>query len=243
MNNGAGRSNGGNTRNGRNSVNNRNSVLPTRAPPAGPRLPLSGSEETFTNATYGSRKGKGNNNCYSWAIDDYTNTGAHKLQPGNLSRANGELDLGSCDAVVSRAVADLTARKKGYFQRDPAAPCKNGYYKIMAFLAKDNDFHWYKQHRDALVTWPRGVRTVGELAARLGVDASQVYTPTHAPKPGDRVLIKNAGLWSHKQGFATGPLLKDACGQAISDPRAACRTYSKELDYKDFCGAMCVRRS
>lgn len=217
--------------------------LPTRGPAAGARrLPLSGSEETYSNATYGTRKGKGNNNCYSWAIDDYKNSGDYKLQPGNLSKAQGELNLGSCNAIVSRAVADLTAKHKGYFQPDAQAACKPGHYKVMAFLSKDNDFHWYKQHRDAIVTWPQGVKTVAELAARMGVKSSQVYTPTRDPKPGDRVLIKNAGLWSHKQGFATGPLLKDACDRAITDPRTACRTYSPELDYRDFCGAMCVKR-
>lgn len=219
---------------------NRESGLPAR-PLGAPahKLPLSGSEELFTNVTYGSRRGVDNNNCYGWAIGDYRNSGNRKLQPGNLSGARGDLNLGSCSAVVNRAAADLLGR--GY-RVDADTPCRKGHYKVMAFLAPNNDYHWYKQHRDVMVTWPEGARTIGDLAARLGVRPAQIYAPTASPQPGDRVLVKNANLWSHKQGFATGPLLKDACDKAITDPRKACRQYGSGLDYKQYCGALCVKK-
>ena len=204
-------------------------------------LPVSGSEEPFTDLTYGTARGRGNNNCYAYAIDTYRNSGGVKLQPGNLSRRsgnNGGMDLQSCDAITSRAMADL--RDRGY-----AAPadraCKKGYYKVMAFLAPGNDYHWYRQHKDALVRLTAEVPTVAALAAAMGVPASKVYAPSRSPRIGDVVLVKDAKLWSHKQGHATGPLLKDACGKAIRDPRAACRRYTEELDYTRFCGAMCVK--
>jgi hypothetical protein len=221
----------------------RNAVLPSRPPPppAAPRLPLSGSEELFSDVTYGSPRGKGNNNCYGWAIGDYRNSGGRKLQPGNLSGARGGMSLDTCAAVVARAAADLRAGGRGYTLASADAPCREGYYKVMSFLAKGADYHWYKQHRDALVRWPRGVTSAAQLAARLGVDPAQVYTPSATPRPGDVALIKDARLWSHKQGFATGPLLRDACDRAIRDPRRACRAYGGGLDYREFCGAMCVR--
>lgn len=212
--------------------------------PAGPgraaRLPVSGSEHVFTNATYGSRRGKDNNNCYAWAIDKYANSGGRKLQPGNLSGAKGDVNLSSCAAVTSRAAADLRDRAYGV---GPEKPCKKGYYKVMSFLAKDNDYHWYKQHKHLLVRWPADGRWkgLGDMAAALGVPQTSIYAPSVPPRSGDVLLVRNAGLWSHKQGFATGPLLRDACDKTITDPRKACRAYGGGLDYADFCGAMCVK--
>lgn len=214
--------------------------LPTRAANVStPTLPVSGSEEPFTDLVYGTPRGKGNNNCYAWAIGNYRNAGDRKLQPGNLSGPqNRDMDLGSCDAITSRAMADLKGR--GYAA--PAdTPCKRGYYKVMAFLAPGNDYHWYKQHKDALVRLTDDLPTVNALAKAMGVPASAVYSPSVSPRPGDVVLVKNAKVWSHKQGHATGPLLKDACNRSIRDPRTACRTYSPELDYTQYCGSMCVK--
>lgn len=215
------------------------SALPAGAG-RGPRLPVSGSEQVFTNATYGSRRGKGNNNCYAWAIDKYANSGNRKLQPGNMSGARGDVNLSSCAAVTSRAAADLRDRA---YKVAAEAPCKKGYYKVMSFLAKDNDYHWYKQHKHLLVRWPKDGRWKGldDMAAALGVPVASIYSPNQPPRAGDSLLVRNAGLWSHKQGLATGPLLRDACDKSISDPRKACRSYGGGLDYADFCGAMCVK--
>lgn len=213
--------------------------LPAR-PSESPGLPVSGSEDVYSNATYGLRRGKGNNNCYAWAIDDYKNSGGQKLQPGNLSGAAGDMNLSSCAALAARAAADLKGRS---YRVSPEVACRRGYYKVMAFLAKGTDYHWYKQHQHALVRWPTDGRwkSVADMAKALGVPPANVYAPRDPPRPGDAVIVRNAGLWSHKQGFATGPVLRDACDRAITDPRKACRSYGHGLDYKDFCGAMCVK--
>lgn len=202
-------------------------------------LPVSGSEEPFTDLTYGTPRGRGNNNCYAYAIDSYRNAGASKLQPGNLSLRNGAaMNLSSCDAITTRAMADL--KNRGY-AAPPESACKKGYYKVMAFLAPGNDYHWYRQHKDALVRLTTEVPTVAALARSMGVPSSRIYAPSARPRVGDVVLVKDAKLWSHKQGHATGPLLKDACGKAIRDPRVACKKYTEELNYTQFCGAMCVK--
>ncbi len=217
-------------------------ALPTSPPDANVRrMPLSGSETTYTNITYGTKRGIGNNNCYGWALDVYKNSGTRKLQPGNLSRAPGKMDLGSCDALTARTLQDLRRRTGGRAHAvDPDAPCAKGFYKIMGFLAPGRDYHWYRQHKDLMVRLTDRAATPTNVATSLGVEPSQVYSPTRRPRVGDMVLVKNSGLWSHKQGFATGPILKDACGKAIRDPRRACRAYTPELDYTRFCGAFCV---
>ena len=69
---------------------------------------------------------------------------------------------------------------------------------------------------------------------------ANIVTATQKPAPGHLVVIKRAGTFSHKQGLATGPLLRDAEGHTIPDPRFANRNYG-DLNYTTFCGAMCVR--
>lgn len=202
------------------------------------RMPLSGTESPYLNTTFGTRKGVGNNNCYGYAIDAFRETGEIKLQPGDLSGRTNHVNLSTCDDVVRRAAADL--RTRGYVAH-PNKACKRGHHKVMAFLAPREDYHWYKQHKDAVVKLSPAVPTVTKLAKVMGVAASKVYAPTASPRVGDTVLVKDSGVWSHKQGLATGPLLKDACGKVIKDPRKACRKYSSRLDYKQYCGTLCVK--
>lgn len=216
-------------------------VAARRRAAATPPLPLSGSEETFTDAVYGTEKGVKNNNCYAYALGRYANSGGVKLQPGNLSgagRARPALDLGSCRDLQRRVLQDSRAR--GVYAAPADAPCRAGFYKVMAFLDANNDYHWYKQHRDLLVSAPRDGATPSNVARNLDVPAGSVQAPAARLRRGDRVLVRGAGLWSHKQGFATGPLLKDACGAPIRDPRSACRDYGT-YNYRTFCGAFCVR--
>jgi hypothetical protein len=49
-------------------------------------------------------------------------------------------------------------------------------------------------------------------------------------------------LWSHKTGWAGGPLIVDASGHTISDPRKADRSYKPGFHYTKFCSAYGVRR-
>ena len=56
--------------------------------------------------------------------------------------------------------------------------------------------------------------------------------------PGRKLVIP-VNLFSHKQGWATGPLLKDSCGKLIKDPRKACRRYG--YNYSKYCSSFCVK--
>jgi hypothetical protein len=109
----------------------------------------------------------------------------------------------------------------------------------MAFLDPSTDYHWYRQHKDVLYKVQDG-NSLTAISRKMGVSPDKVMMAHKAPTPGQRVLVRNAGLWSHKQGFAGGPKLDDACGRTIKDPRRACRDYG-EYNYERFCGAYCVR--
>jgi len=68
-------------------------------------------------------------------------------------------------------------------------------------------------------------------------------TLTKAPKlvPG-KVIDFPVKLWSHKTGWAGGPLIVDASGNTITDPRKANRNYTPGYHYTTFCSAYAVRR-
>ena len=58
--------------------------------------------------------------------------------------------------------------------------------------------------------------------------------------PPGKVIQFPVKLWSHKQGWATGPVLVDAKGRTIRDPRRADKNYPG-LNYSRFCSAYCVK--
>jgi hypothetical protein len=60
-------------------------------------------------------------------------------------------------------------------------------------------------------------------------------------RPG-KVIEFPVKLWSHKTGWAGGPLIVDASGHTISDPRKADRCYKPGFHYTKFCSAYGVRR-
>jgi len=123
--------------------------------------------------------------------------------------------------------------------------CKKGYYKIMMFVSsgrpksyiRQGDFHFYKQHG------------VVEYKIKLGDTIKSVAAffkiPEYRIKKAGKFtvgnqLVFNANVFSHKRGWATGPLLGDANGKVIKDPRTASRKY-KELNYDKYCSSFCVK--
>lgn len=203
------------------------------------KLPTSGAEPLFSDLVYGTRRGIENNNCYAWALDHYRSSGGVKLQPGNLSRQTSDMNASSCAFLRDRALDDNM--KRGIYMADPGKACRRGYYKVMAFIDKGNDYHWYKQHGHVLYRVSDG-ETRDTIARDLDVPLASVVSPTASPRRGDLVFVRNANVFSHKQGFATGPLLRDAARKIIPDPRRANRNYGL-YNYRTPCGAMCVRNA
>lgn len=60
--------------------------------------------------------------------------------------------------------------------------------------------------------------------------------------PAGKVLDFPVALWSHKTGWAGGPLIVDASGKTITDPRKADRNYTPGFHYTKFCSAYIVKR-
>ena len=58
-------------------------------------------------------------------------------------------------------------------------------------------------------------------------------------KPG-RVIVFKAEFFSHKRGWATGPLVVGAKGKLIRDPRKISRAYPG-LNYDKYCSSFCVK--
>ena len=120
--------------------------------------------------------------------------------------------------------------------------CKKGYYKVMMFvtgkkkptLLNSGDFHFYKQH--GLVEYkPKEGDTKTSIAKFFKV------SPRKIPKVVVGKIMKiRVSVFSHKRGWATGPLLKDAKGKVIKDPRKANRNYGG-LNYNTYCSSFCVK--
>lgn len=201
------------------------------------KLPLSGSENRFTDLVWGSPQGVSGNNCYGYALGVYMDGGYRKLQPGELAgTARDDDDLTKCAVLKRRTLEDLG--KDGGYVVGPETACKKGYYKIMSVVDPGTDFHWYRQNGDMLIR-ADGKKTVANIAANAGISKNSVRAGANKPAECDAVLLENAGLWTHKRGLEE-LTDKDASGKFIADPRRADRNYGK-LRYDKYCNAFCVR--
>jgi hypothetical protein len=213
------------------------------------RLPTSGSEHRFTHRLWGSKVGIGNNNCMAYAFHDFEYYRDQKSTPGDRTgNSNNGHSYTHCRGIPQKVLGDNPGK---VYMVNPDKRCKQGYYKVMLFVApsppgayiRQGDFHWYKQHNTVEYKMKEG-DTVTSMARFFGVSRSVIQNALakrrlKAPKKG-RVIIFKANVWSHKRGWATEPLLVDAKGKAIFDPRRASRNY-EGLNYKKFCSAFCVK--
>lgn len=70
-----------------------------------------------------------------------------------------------------------------------------------------------------------------------------VTTGDSTPDSGDFHFYRHhrSGVWSHKRGWSTPPLLRDAKGKVVWDPVRANRNYG-DLNYKRYCSSFCVKK-
>ena len=208
------------------------------------RLPTSGSEALFVYDDWITNKGV--NNCYAYAVNDLRTYRARKSVPGNRSGlSNKHHTYTHCKGLTKRVISD---NPKNVYKTKASKPCKSGFYKIMMFTAKKpknsllsdpyGDFHFFKQHNEIRYKVKDG-DTAYSISKFFNVPISRIKK--HAPFIAGKKIQFKVNTWSHKMGWATGPLLTDSCGKTIKDPRKACKNYS--FNYKNYCSSMCVRKN
>lgn len=241
------------------------------------RLPLSGSEPKFSWEPWGSA-GQVHDNCYDYAFGSYSNRRSRKSVPGNRSGigSNG-LTFTTCKGITKRILSDNP--KGGAKLMSPHARCPEGYYKVMCFVAPQNDFgditgdfHFLKQvGRVRYKTRPndtvQGVAKFFHVNPATVLRAARISTAPLSPndgkisndtselhvldginrKVGNKIFLKPnriiefpVNLFAHKQGWAGGPLMIDASGKTIIDPRKANLNYHPGFHYTKFCSAWAV---
>jgi hypothetical protein len=147
-------------------------------------------------------------------------------------------DLGNCKPTKERIRQDLGALKSGY-EVNIEHPCARGYSKIALLLSRNRDYHLLRQDGDVLYPLENG-ETLKDVAKKFRVSERNVKILK--TKPINVVLIKKAGVWSHKRGLAYPPSLYDAKGKLIFDPRTSNFNYGPDLNYSEYCTAFCVKR-
>jgi hypothetical protein len=202
-------------------------------------LPLSGSEKKFTTRWWGAKKGVNNNNCYAYAVNDPENYRWQKSIPGDRSgMSNSYHNYTHCKGLPERVISDNPGK---VYKVNPVLRCKRGFFKIMMFTSPQGDFHFYKQHGVCEYKVQPG-DTLTKVSKFFRVPVERIRAAANKAggfKEGKRIVFK-VNLWSHKRGWATGPLLVDAKGKMIRDPRTASRNYPG-LNYSNFCSAFCVK--
>jgi LysM repeat protein len=149
----------------------------------------------------------------------------------------------NCKKLPQRVVADNP--KKVYIAK-AEEKCKPGHYKVMMFVAPGNpnnyfrqgDFHFYKQVNVVEYKLKKG-NTHEAIAKFFKVPVTRIKKVAPKIVPGKIIRFK-ANIFAHKRGWATGPLLTDAKGNVIIDPRKASRDYGS-LNYKTYCSSFCVK--
>ena len=134
------------------------------------------------------------------------------------------------------------------------------------------DFHWYKEISsirykirqgdtiEGLSKFFKVPQSVIRAALAKGRSSTNVNNGRVANKNSDlhvlsrysqlsgtkltpgKVIEFPVKLWSHKTGWAGGPLIVDASGHTISDPRKCDRNFTPGFHYTKFCSAYGVRR-
>ena len=199
------------------------------------KLPLSGSEIPFKIQPW--LKNYGSNNCYAYAVNDFASYRHQKSVPGARVSKNLPHSYTHCKGLLDRVIAD---NPRKVYKTNKNKACKKGYYKIMMVagngLFGSGDFHFYKQHGLVKHKVKPG-ETYKGIANHYNLPYHRVLK-SGPLKVGHFLNIK-INIWSHKRGWATGPLIRDACNRVLTDPSTACRKYS--INYKNYCGSLCIR--
>jgi len=95
---------------------------------------------------------------------------------------------------------------------------------------------------DGRIANSNNMRTLQSLNRNNEIARANVKNPNSGSIAPGVVLQFKVNLWSHKQGWGTGPQLVDANGKTIYDPIKAAKVYHPGFHYTQFCSAYGVRR-
>jgi hypothetical protein len=181
-------------------------------------------------------------NCYAYGLGlnvgrgGYYKNRLYKARPGDkcLQFTDREFDFQRCEDIVARILCDNPAyvRKvkpdkiSKYLQRDIG----DNHHFMAAYLSPGignhigTDFHFLRR---------TPLNAVAKQWHRF-----KKYTPQNAI---DQIAEQNPSyLFTHRRGWSRqGPLLVDAKGDIITDPRTADLDYG-EVNYRIFCGLFLV---
>ena len=213
--------------------------------------------------------GRQHDNCYDYAFGLNNVKSVNKNVPGNMAgnKAWG-LTFTNCTGIAKRVLEDYKGLAYRCKPSDPCPP--GYYKVMNFVAPNGGDFHWYRETnavryktrpgdtvtglarffrvtpaviRAAVVKGTRPTSAsngrIANTNRNLPVLNQMVHRGSGAIRPG-KVIQFPVRLWSHKQGFATGPVLVDASGKTITDPRRANRAYPG-LNYSKFCSAYMVK--
>jgi hypothetical protein len=147
----------------------------------------------------------------------------YKIRPGDTV-----LGLAKFFRVTPKVV--LTALAKGR----PSLNANNG-----RIANKNTDLHVLGRYN--IMALQRSQRATRQKDALQVLQRYNAQSNNSRLTPG-KVIEIPVKLWSHKTGWAGGPLLVDASGKTIADPRKANRSYKPGFHYTKFCSAYAVRR-
>lgn len=86
------------------------------------------------------------------------------------------------------------------------------------------------------------MRTLQSLNRNNEISRKNLKSPNSKTIAPGMIIQFKINLWSHKQGWGTGPQLVDANGKTIYDPIKAAKIYHPGFHYTKFCSAYGVRR-
>lgn len=213
--------------------------------------------------------GRHHDNCYDYAFGLNNLRSVNKDVPGNMAgnKAWG-LTFTNCNGIAKRVLEDYKGLAYRCKPTDPCPI--GYYKVMNFVAPNGGDFHWYRETnavryktrpgdtvtglarffrvtpaviRAAVVKGTRPMSAsngrIANTNRNLPVLNQMVHSGSGAIRAG-KVIQFPVRLWSHKQGFATGPVLVDASGKTIADPRRANRAYPG-LNYSKFCSAYMVK--
>ena len=217
-------------------------------------LPLSGGESPYSWAPWG-KSLIHRVNCYAYAMGSHEKFQERSVPGNHQGLPPFFSNFKTCKGLEKRVIGDNPGK---VYRARASQKCRKGYYKVMMFVAPKNDyndphgdFHFYKQHGYVYIKIRKG-DTYQSIAKFFQIPVSRVKTaPMRSESNEKAVWVRQPKLrvgktiklkvncFSHKQGWATGPLLYDADGKMIKDPRKANRNYGYK--YTKYCSSFCVK--